>query len=216
MIQLTSIVFRGRFNPAIVQPHWLAAQGLIGPSEADGATIDIIHPQVTQFRTEWLHINVSPDRFQFATTQEAYFELLRDLAVNVFTVLRYTPLEAFGVNREFHFRLRSDTALHEIRNTLAPRRCWEDLLSNPGMKSLVVQGARTDGRTGYVGVTVEASVKVIPGVYVAVNDHYQLSPALESPASAEHVIEIIPERWTSSMSEGLTIAEKIASLGDVA
>ena len=73
-IQGTDIVLIGNFNPAIFHPSWFAAHNLLRAEEADTATINIVHPDVASFKTEWLGVNIVKDRFQVGTVQESYFE----------------------------------------------------------------------------------------------------------------------------------------------
>jgi hypothetical protein len=213
-IQGTNIVIRGAFNPAIFHPSWLATQGLIRSQEADAAEIEIVHPQVAQFSAEWLRMVVMMDRFQVATTQEPYYEPLRDLVVGIFDLLRHTPLKVVGINRDFHYELQSESAWHGVGHQLAPKEHWLAVLSGPRMKSLTMQGKRPDDFKGYILVKVEPSVRVDFGVYVSINDHYELPSASESPASAEEAIKILSEQWMDSMQRGLQIAERIVSLGE--
>ena len=214
-IQGTNIVIRGAFNPAIFHPSWLATQGLIRLQEADAAEIEIVHPQVTIFNAEWLRMAVTVDRFQVATTQVPYYEFLRDLAVGIFDLLRHTPLTVLGINQDFHYQLQSESAWHRVGHQLAPKEHWSAVLSGPGMKRLEMQGKRSDDFKGYILVKVEPSVRVTPhGLYISVNDHYELPSASESPASAEEAIEILSEQWMDSMQRGLQIAERIVSLGE--
>ena len=42
-----SIVALGSFNPAIFQPLWFSCNDLIGPEEAKGADIKVVHKEVT-------------------------------------------------------------------------------------------------------------------------------------------------------------------------
>jgi hypothetical protein len=206
MFQGLNIVIRGKFNPTILQPQWLAAQELIRPAEAEAANIEIIHPQVAAFTAEWLGINVTLDRFQASTSQEPYYEFLCDLVAGLFGILRYTPLEVIGINRDFHYRLESQEKWHKVGDALAPKEPWGELLSNPGMKVMGMQGQRPDGYQGYIMVQVEPSIRTDNGVYVTVNDHYQLESAKESPKSAEEATQILMSQWKESMERGLRIA----------
>jgi len=54
---------------------------------------------------------------------------------------------------------------------------------------------------------------VIPGLLVAVNDHYDLPDPLENPMNAEQAIGILTERWQPSLDNGLEMAQKILSRG---
>jgi hypothetical protein len=212
-IQGVSIVLRGDFNPTIFQPSWLANQGLIRPQEAEAANIQVIHHQVAQLEVEWLQMGITTDRFQATTSQEPYYEPLRDLVIGIFSLLTQTPLKFLGINRNFHYQLESEDAWNRVGDRLVPKQDWEEILERPGMLSLSVQGKRPDDLQGYIRVKVEPSARVQFGVFVEINNHYILSSA-ESPASAKEAITIISEHWSQSMQRGLQIAEKIVSLGE--
>lgn len=215
IVQGVNIVLRGQFNAAIFQPAWLAAQGLIRQQEADVATVAVISPRVTIFTTEWLRVNITDDRFQVGTSQEGYYEVLRDLVVAVFDLQASTPVRVLGVNRDFHYRLESEKAWHSLGHRLAPKRVWEGILDQPGMKSLTIEGKRPDEQTGYIQVKVEPSPRVLHGVYVEVNDHYVLSldGSTSSPAGNTNLYIILSEQWMESMERSLMIANKVVTLG---
>ena len=212
--QVVAVVLRGDFTPTIFQPAWLASHGLIRTQESDAAKVVMIHPTATVFTTEWLQLSVIQDRFHVATTQESFYEPLRDLVVGVLKILNETPLRAMGINRGFHYRLGSEHAWHNIGNQLAPKKTWESLLDKAGMRSLIMEGARPDGQKGYIQVKVEPSTTIKLGVHVELNDHYQLKSDDSNLTSTRHATEILSECWTKSMERALTIADKIANMGD--
>ncbi len=51
-----SIVFVGDFNPAIIQPYWLANKKLIREQEAENAKVGILHNEITKFNIDWATI----------------------------------------------------------------------------------------------------------------------------------------------------------------
>jgi len=213
--QGVNIVLRGDFNAAIFHPSWLAAEDLIRPQEAEAAKIEIVSPRVAVFTTEWLQLSVFGDRFQAGTVQEAYYEALRDLVVGVFTLLNHTPLRLMGINRHFHYRLESEEAWHGVGHRLAPKEDWKEALTNPGMRSLTMEGKRPDNFDGYIRVKVEPSTRVQFGVYVEVNDHYELLSAPETPRGTTWAIDILSKQWSESTQRSLLIAQEIANLGEV-
>jgi len=125
-----NIVLRGAFNPAIIQPRWLASEGLLHSEEAKAAEIGIIHPEIAQFKTDWLKVTVRRDHFQALTENEAYYESLRDTVIGVFSLLRHTPLKALGINQELHYGLSSHNDLVDVTDTLAPNKHWQIYLSS--------------------------------------------------------------------------------------
>ncbi len=80
-IQGSSIVLLGDLNPKIFQPAWFAAEKLIRKPEAEAAEIEIIHPEVVIFNLEWLRLEVTRERFSASTTQEPYYEFIRDFQI---------------------------------------------------------------------------------------------------------------------------------------
>ena len=63
-----SIVLVGSFNPRIFRPDWFARTGLVTEAEAGAANVEIIHPEITLLRMDWLRIRVEPGRL-IATTE---------------------------------------------------------------------------------------------------------------------------------------------------
>jgi len=216
--QMVTVVLRGTFIPPLFQPAWLASHGLIRAQESDAANVEIISPQAAIFTAEWLQLSVISNRLHVATTQESFYEPLRDLVVGILKILNETPLRAMGINRSFHYRLASEDAWHKIGNELAPKDMWKAHIDKPGMRSLVMEGARTDGREGYIQVKVEPEPadKIKFGVHVELNDHYQFQPTEPNPMNIKQATGILSECWKVSMERGLTIASKIADIGDQA
>ncbi len=212
-IRGTSIVLIGNLNPAIFQPSWFARHNLLRSEEADAANINIIHPDVASFKTEWLEVNIVRDRFQVSTVQESYHEALRDLAVGVVGLLSHTPIRVMGVNSDFHFDLVSEDLWNGLGHRLVPKGDWNPLLKSPGMQTLVVQGVRPDDLKGYLRVTVQPSARVKYGVFIQVNDHYILRTD-EKEDGADQARVILSEKWSDSMQRSLEIAQAIAKLGD--
>jgi hypothetical protein len=200
-----TIVLIGDFSPPIIQPAWLAARGLIRDQEAEKAEIKIIHPEIVDLRMEWLSLNVTRNRFTALTTQEPFFEPLRDLVHGIFSLLSQTPIGFMGINREMHYEMESEAAWHSFGHWLAPKDAWNDLLTKPGLQNLTILSQRQDNYKGAVSVIVEPSTKIKYGVYFRVNDHYETSSPDQSSKSPEIAMAILKESWEDSNQR----AEKI-------
>jgi hypothetical protein len=197
-IQGHSIVLIGDFNPKIFQPMWFGVENLLRQREADGANIEIVHPEVVIFSLEWLRLEVTRERFSASTTLEAYDEVIRDLVIGTFKLLRHTPLRKLGINREMHFMIESEEKWHKIGDTLAPKVPWADLLKNPGMRALVMEEAeRRDGLKGYIRVNVEPSTRIHPGVFLRINDHYEAEDQ-KTVVGADHMTQLLEYNWSDS------------------
>ena len=209
------IVVRGEFTPTLFHPTWFAEHGLIQPGEASAARIEIVHPKATVFALDWLSVNVTDSQVQFTTNLSAYFEVLRDLVVGTFRVLSQTPFRAVGINHLVHLPLSTEAAWHEMGHALAPKVPWKDSLKNPGMRAVVLWGEREDDRKGYVQVNVEPSGQVKFGVYVAVNDHFQLAEE-SAPArtDAGEIASLVSNEWTASEKRAEAVLNSVIRIAE--
>ncbi|WP_449245312.1 hypothetical protein [Desulfobacca acetoxidans] len=208
VIQGLSIVLLGDFNPKIFQPAWFAQENLIRAPEAEAADIKIINPEIVIFELEWLELQVTRDRCLFVTTQEAYYEVVRDLCLGTFKLLRHTPIQKMGINRNFHFRMNSVEEWHAFGHKVAPKELWTSVLKTPGLASLTIQGMREDDLKGYIRVKVEPSKRAHPGIYIQVNDHYEVEEASTS-IGCEKIINIIESLWNKSKEKAELIINNI-------
>ncbi|MEZ4658031.1 MAG: hypothetical protein R2911_10700 [Caldilineaceae bacterium] len=172
-----NLVALGHFTPQMFHPSWFALQNLINQQEAESAEIQLIHPDAAIFQIDWLQVKITRERFQVATLQEPYFEALRDFAIGAFSILKYTPLTALGINHEFTYSVATEKAWHKVGDTIAPKQEWADVLTKPGIRSFIMEGERTDQFNGYIRVKIEPIDTINPIRYmimIEVNDHYDL------------------------------------------
>lgn len=207
-LQGISIVFLGDFNPKIFQPAWFASENLIRVTEAEEADIKIINPEIVIFKLEWLEIQVTRDRCSFMTTQDAYFEVVRDLCLSTFRLLRHTPIQKMGINRDLHFKMKSIEEWHAFGHKVAPKKLWANSLKNPGLISLTIEGVREDELKGYIRVKVEPSRRVHPGIYIQINDHYEID---DSGIGCEKMINNLDSSWKRSFDKSEIIINDILS-----
>lgn len=55
-IDEVGVVLVGSLNPAIFTPAWFALHGLLPESAAESAELEVAHPQLTRFSTDWLRL----------------------------------------------------------------------------------------------------------------------------------------------------------------
>ena len=216
-----AVVVRGDFNPAIFTPAWFALHGLLPAKAADSAELEIAHPQLTEFSTDWLHLHVTTDRFSADTAQAPHVRV-RDIVARVFgELLAHTPLGVIGINRNVHFRTGGSDELDRIGRTLAPvepwGRCGQELGldgEHGGMTSLRMSQLRPEGRPpgGQINVTVEPSNRIGrgSGVYVGVNDHYRIDPA--DARGRARLMSFLDDNFDASLQRSDAIIDHIMSL----
>jgi len=207
-----SIVALGHFNPLIFRPDWLQDKEIVVGSDFDGIAIDIIHPDIVQFRLPWGLLQVDRDRFSITAMQEPLVRAC-DLFVKCFQYLPETPIMAVGMNREVHFPTQDEMQRDRVGNTLAPTQFWRDLVESEGRKagglrtltmeqSLIKEGrrARVDGAFGWIQVKIEPSVNSsVPfGIYVHVNDHFDLTGSSKN-SNGKIVAELVAAKWDATV-----------------
>ena len=205
-----SIVFIGSFNPAIFHPSWYVAEGLWSKTELENAEVGVIAADTCSFRTEQYTLQALNNRFMISTAQPPLYDSLRDLAIGTFRILRHTPLAKLGLNREVHFQLDSEEVWHAIEQKLAPKEHWQPILKNPGMRALMIEGMRPDGLAGAVNVRVEPSNRIENGLFVEINDHFEVDDTLARSASA--ILSIAEEQWPESQRRADEIIRHIGGL----
>jgi hypothetical protein len=134
-----------------------------------------------------------------------------------------------GINRSVHIKLSDVDLWHAVGDHLVHNELWEGILYLPGMRSVTYWGKRTDGYGGRIQVQVEPSFQFPPGIFIAYNDHYDLSKVDGIPASRtdagfgrtentdvtiEKVAvakEILTDKWTESMNLSNAVVGRVFS-----
>ena len=217
-----NVVILGDFNPAIFTPAWFVLHGLLPEDVAESAELGIAHRQVAEFIAEWLRIQVTSERF-FAETLQSPYVRLCDLVARTFKeYLHHTPIRAFGINRDVHFKVKSFAERNRIGKTLAPVKPWGEFGQNlgldsesGGMTSLTMSQVGPDGRPkgGQINITVEPSVRIgngRTGVYVRVNDHYAIENT--ETRSAGRLMQLFERNFDTSIRRSEDIIDHVMSL----
>jgi hypothetical protein len=217
-----SIVFLGHFNPAIFSPLWFGTHGLFTEDEVNAAQIFMIHPEIARFTAGGITLQVEATRFVATATSSAI--QLHDLVARTFRdFLNHTPIRSMGINREVHFKLKSQEARIELGRKLAPLAPWGewgDVLGQQpveltsGMISLSMrQVKKLDSYGGFIQTTIQPS-SLIPrpvGVFLQVNDHYELSPALEV-MGADKMLDILDAEFEKSLTQSEWIIDQVLKM----
>jgi hypothetical protein len=224
-ISNVSIVLVGNLNPRIFTPDWFARNQLLTAAEVETAEITIIHPQIAQFKTDRLEVNVEPGRFRATTTFAPHVWLL-DLVIRTFgNLLVHTPIFKLGINREVHYPVASIEARNRIGHKLAPPKAWGEWgpkieagtgATHGGMTSLSMQQRALDDRpVGHIQATVQPSgrIKDNRGIYVLVNDNYELKNQ-EDVTGCEEIIELLTRNFDKSLDRSEWIVDQLMTIKD--
>ena len=154
-------------------------------------------------------MEVTRNRFVVQTSQEPYFEIVRDLAYGTFELLHHTPLKQLGINYNAHYRVKSEKEWHQFGDRITPKEIWKDVLDNPGMSTVTIEGnLNRDGIKGSIKVKVEPSPKIHPGVFFDINDHYEVEDKDKSLGGKE-IVSILKQMWKKSMDRSFHIVNTL-------
>lgn len=224
-IDVVSIVLLGKFNPAIFTPAWFSWNDLISESSANNANLQISHPQITAFDTDWFKLEVKTDRFSISAAQPSFIHIC-DLAVRIFRdKLFHTPLTALGINKEIHYCVKNFEERMKLGRKLAPVEPWGDwgkeIENNEvpsGVTHLTMTQVKPEGASRtpncLINVTVRPSALITNGrfgVHVATNDHYALEKENTQTATSE-VISLLESNFDRSIKHSDNIVNHLMSL----
>ena len=204
-----SLVLIGRFDPSSVQPKNLFRQGILRDNDLASMVIDLAIPEAFAMTLDWIVFGVEKERFTAGTQIAApFFEPVRDFVLNVIEEMTECEISAFGINLDTHFAMSNIVEWNAIGDILVPKdTLWRKLSPKPGMLSLSTQLSRYDNNAGFTRVRVEPSLKVPNGIYVQVNDHYELKKK-----SASDFTTLLEGVWDDSLRQTDNIIKQVRAL----
>lgn len=207
-INALNIVVIGDFNPVIIQPFWLLSKKLIKEEEAETAKVDLIHNELVQFHIkDWLYLQVTREKLEAKTTQEPYFEAVRDLVVSIFSYLKETPIRAFGINHTRHYNI-DEKQYYDLGDRIAPLSNWSNTFKKPEVFSVeILQKGETNRPGGEIRVQIRPSdsSKKRFTFMTNVNDHSVVN-------DAKVLVGLLKENWKNSFKIADEVEENIEKL----
>jgi hypothetical protein len=206
---LPAMDLEGQFNPAIFQPQWLAAIGVITPGEAEDARPPVVTPELALIRTRRLEVQVTHQRAVVRGLGGRSSDELRDVVLTLFETLSHSPISAVDMIHEAQIppsTARWDTLAGRLANLNEGERLV------PGGTFGRLELERTfedDGAT--LTLLLEPSMRFEDGVYVRLHREYEV-PDPESVGSAERAMQVIRNHWETSVEGLSTIIKSIASI----
>jgi len=207
-IKELSLVFVGEINPQIIQPFWLVNKGLITESEGESATVHLIHNEISKFDLDWCTIEVNRKRLQIRSSQEPFFEVIKDLGISIFNILRDTPLYNLGINHIFHYRL-SKNKYFKVGEKLGTFKNWNNIIDNPLLQSIeLVERPRADNNDGHYKIRIAPSERIATfGVSININDHFNVDE--NKKVGSEGIITLLTDNWSGSISNASSKTQKL-------
>ncbi len=109
----------------------------------------------------------------------------------------------------------SESSWHALGHSLVPKANWNDLLTEPGMALLQMQGKRPDDADGYLQVQLQPSRSESDYlVTIEVNDHYVIHKEDQPDIGTNKAVAILDKNWQESIKRSKNIAHKIVATGE--
>jgi hypothetical protein len=213
-----SIVLLGGFNPTIFTPEWFARYEIATEAEKNDSTVNIIHPEISNFKLGSKLILVDLTRFSVESTEAPWIALMDFVTKTFGQFLSHTPINRVGINRHVHFGVGSEENRNRIGRLLAPTSVWGEwgkrINSAPqsqrgGFTNLTMRESREGG---WIQATVQPSVliKGNSGIFVNVNDDYILSA--EETKNASAAMQLVSKVFDVSVVESEWIIDQLMAL----
>ena len=151
--------------------------------------------------------------------------MMRDLAEQVFLLLPHTPVTAVGLNFQGHYKINTIEDYHKIGDVLAPKNIWDQIRFFPeqssGLEQLTIRIDPFERKEkisiysteNFRKVIFQPSVKVIQGIFLALNDHRNIPESNDNHLTkSEYVSKIIKEDWDCVKTDAEDIFKKLLEL----
>jgi plasmid maintenance system killer protein len=184
------IVLLGSFNPAIFQPEWFLKHSIVPEEEIEGLTaapnikeipeigLKLEYGQsffvtndqaVINFKT--FTMRTLRDKLEIISKDKNSFTLISNFIKKLFKILEETPLKAYGINFNEHYRF--DENYDQIFNKFFSKN--ENLRSFFGQELICGFTLKTKQANSILTLTMRPSDKLKDGVYLKANFHYDIS-----------------------------------------
>jgi hypothetical protein len=195
-IYTLNLVVLGNFNPVIINPIWLMSKGLIRESEVRDP--EIIHSEISRFELDWLSVEVTPTRMDFNCKRESDFEVLKDLVISIFSILKETPVGAFGLNHLRHYSLRNIEDYISFGYWISPVETFKGFLNTPKVFSVTYVEDVKSEEFGHFRVTISPSDLITDRKSVVFNVNHHIQN--KDKTNAIEFLKRLPELWEYSFT----------------
>lgn len=192
----------GMFSPAMFHPTWFAHYDLLGEKEVASATGSeklLVTDELTLFNVSGFAFEVRSERLQIQCLEENLFEATRDLFCSVLQILDASIVKQLGLNWGVHYSLPNTKAWHAAGDKLVPKTFWKSIWpKDVGMRNLTLELERDDDIPGLMNVILQPSRTLDNGVYMVVNDHFEIASPKDQ--TAHFAADLIQENFVKSQA----------------
>jgi len=190
LLERCVIVLLGSFNPAIFQPEWFLKHSIIPEEEIEGLTAEPNIKEIpgTDLKLEYgqfffvtndrADINFKTfimrtlrNKLEIISKDKSSFNLISNFLRKLFKILEETPLKAYGINFNEHYKFNEN--YDQTFNRFFSKN--ENLQSFLGQELACGFTLKTKQANSILTFTMQPSDKLEGGTYLKANFHYDIS-----------------------------------------
>ncbi len=176
----------GHLNPLIFVPEWFSTEDLLRDEEVESAKASLSSSSsFLAFKTNDFSFVVSPNSLEIFSNSESLEPVLRDLMLNIFSLLRHTPLTTLTVSRSAHLAGAADPTTAPSWPSLLSFAPFEPLLGRPAVVDISAKGSAGPVPEGaQVTISLQPSTVRHAGLFIECKYSYDL-PSDDGVGSAD-------------------------------
>jgi hypothetical protein len=215
------IDIEGHINPSIFLPQWFGREGLLTDGEVYEASKSLDQDEgYVFFRTQDLALEATPERLRLYSVHEGLQLAYRDLVLNVFSLLRHTPLTWLRIIRFVHLApappanqpTSSLAHLPPAWERMANLDSWTSLISESTVASVSVEGIGPGD--SQATITVEPSHLENATIFVAGAYVYKLTPRPDSRdvTSSDLLVVTLKDEWEKVVKHSERVFDHVGNV----
>ena len=132
----------GHLNPLLFVPTWFLREGLLRQEEVKTAqATQTADSSFLAFNTNDFSLVVSLDSLEIFANSDSLEPVIRDLMLNIFTLLRHTPLSMLTISRSVHLANSVEPSTVPSWSRLLPLAPFEQVLGKAAVVDISVEGS---------------------------------------------------------------------------
>lgn len=192
----------------IFVPTWFRREALLRDEEVEVAQGSLEADSfLVAFKTDDFSFVASTDRLELVSLNEGLHLVLRDLALNMFTLLRHTPVNELVVTRFVHLA-RDGSAPEWAR--LVRVDLLEDGLQDAALSEFALEGSGPRGAR--VVISIRPSEISGAAILVECTYSFQLPGGNEQQASTDGLTDLLKNAWDDTRQHSEAASARLAGL----
>jgi len=137
--EIYEFIFSGHFNPQRYDMSWFFKNDIFDVKEETEFSNIIVDERNMKFSTPYLNFYVNNSKFSISTNNTIYFDLLKDMANLIVSVIKNDFDNTFELKWNRHFSMESHSKAKSGMKKIFPLDNWTNILSKPKIDGFVIR-----------------------------------------------------------------------------